>query len=132
MNSERMRSADYLQSGGYTVVVMVYDGMELADTVTIMNRRPSENTLLLEMTAKTTEELGSQRRFRVFDATSYTEGMDTLSLMVTVNGEAKRRLMFPRALSVNNGMRMVEFEVGFYKSMILEFDLYGMRDRMLK
>jgi len=96
MNSERVGNADYLQSGGYTIVLMVYnDKLEMVDTVTIMNRRPT-NSLILEMTAKTTDELGSRRLFRVFDATSYTEGMDTLSLMITVNSEAKRRIMIFR------------------------------------
>ncbi len=131
MNSERIGNADYLQSGGYTIVLMEYnDKREMVDTVTIMNRRPT-NSLILEMTAKTTDELGSRRLFRVFDATSYTEGMNTLSLMITVNSEAKRRIMFPRALSENSGMKMVEFDVGFYKSVVIEFDMYGMRNRMI-
>jgi hypothetical protein len=123
-------TTDYLQSRGYTLVVMVYDGVNLVDQVTISNRQLT-NSLLLEMTASNTEELGRARRFRVMDATSYVEGMNTLSLMVTVNGEKKQRLVFPRALSDNTYMRVSEFQVDFYKSVVFEFDLYGMSNRML-
>lgn len=128
MISSKSLNTDYGMVRGYTMVVMVYEGEELRDSITVTNRTPS-TTLIAEFTPKRVEEIGKALRFRVFDATSYVTGMDTLSLLININNETPgKRLFFSTSLS--NVTRVGEFTVPFYKSVVIEFDLQSMRNRM--
>lgn len=114
-------------SGLYSILVIVYEGDNVVGKVSIENRqlRP---TFLTEFTPSSMDEYGKQRRFKIFDNTAYTQGMDTLALLAAVNGEAVQHVTFPSAIG---SLRMAEIVVPFYKSLVLEFDTARMRNRML-
>lgn len=113
---------------GYTMVIMAYEGEELRETMNVVNVWPSP-TVIAEFTPRKVEDIGKTLKFRIFDATSYTKGMDTLSLLVRINDGPARKVIFPTALS--NTAKVGEFTVPFYKSVLIEFDVRGMRNRDL-